>query len=51
VRFAVESRSVANALRRARKCRALTTVTYVIDAGIPCNPRVTLIVVRARHAR
>lgn len=48
VRFAVQSRSIADALRRARRRRALTTVTYVIDAGIPCNPRLMLIVVRAR---
>jgi hypothetical protein len=47
-RFAVQTRGVARALRRARKRHALTTVTYVVDAGIPCNPRVTIIVVRAR---
>ena len=47
-RFAVQSARRRDALRRARQRHALTTVTYVIDAGIPCNPRLTIIVVRAR---
>ena len=51
VRFAVQSPGVAKTLRRARERRAVTTVTYVIDQGVPCNPRSTLIVVRARIAR
>ena len=51
VRFAVVSPSVAKVLRRARKRRAITTITYVDTAGTPCDPRLRVVVVQARSAR
>jgi hypothetical protein len=39
--------AIARALWRARTRYAATTVTSVVDAGVPCNPSVTVIVVRA----